>query len=88
MGRVKSGLGVLGGSVTPAEGMLGSLVSICASPGTSWEALPAGAMPDTAVTHGPVWLMEEPQWICCLGSPRHPLQLPAPGFTVPKQQEP
>lgn len=29
-----------------AKGMLGSLVSICAPPGTSWEAFPAGTMPD------------------------------------------
>lgn len=46
---------MLGGSVTPAEGILGSLVSICAPPGR------------LCLAHGPVWLMEKPQWILLPG---------------------
>lgn len=89
--KVKPGLGLLSNFYSKsrtAKGMLRNLVSICAPPRTSWEVFPVGAMPDTARTDDPIWLMEEPQWICCLGFPRHPHQLPALGFTVPKQQRP
>lgn len=40
---------------------------------------PSGAVPATAMSDGLVRLAEEPQQICCLGSPRHPHQPLAPG---------
>lgn len=85
--RARVGLSVVGGSITPRaraeleKGCSGALSPSRAAPRTSWDAFPSRAAPATAVSYSPVRLVEEPRQICCLGSPRHPHQPLALGYT-------